>query len=53
MKTQKKNWAEINMSKLGFAYLVKRSISISLADSENIVKPMDDTFFDCCIRSPE
>ena len=41
------------MLKFGFAYLVKRFISISLADSENIVKPMDDTVFDCCIRSPE
>ena len=30
--------------------LVKRFISISLTDSENIV---DDNVFDCCIRSPE
>ena len=33
--------------------LVKRFISISLTDSENIVVPMDDKVFVCCIRSPE
>ena len=33
--------------------LLKRLISISLPDSENRVEPMDDTVFDCSIRSPK
>ena len=33
--------------------LVKRSISISLTDSENIAEPLDDKVFVCCIRSLE
>ena len=33
--------------------LLKRLISISLPDSENIVEPMDGNVFDCCIRSPK
>ena len=32
---------------------VKRFISISLSDLENIGELLGDTVFDCCTRSPE